>query len=100
MSKLHILFLLALLHSIEISLMLETVLKCFSMPVLLMAGNTVHHLATCFGRLYPLPLSHTIAWHRQDCFHSAEWHIFFFFAVFFSFPWTSATEFLNFWLMI
>lgn len=94
MSKLHVLFLLALLHSTEITLMLETVLKCFSTPVLLMAGNTVHQLATGFGSLYPVPLSHTSAWHRQGSVF-IEWHICIF-AMFFSFPRTSAAEFLKF----
>lgn len=83
MSKLHVRFLLALLHSTEITLMLEMVLKCFSVPVLLMAGNTVPHLATFFGRLYPLPLSHTNAWHRQDSVFIQVSGIYVFLLVFF-----------------
>lgn len=66
MSKLHAIFLLTILHSIEITLMLKTVLKEFRIVVPLVAGRTAHRLATYFRRVYTLPLSHAIAWHRQD----------------------------------
>lgn len=81
-SKLHVLFLLALLHSTEIALMLETVVEHFSTPVLLMAGNSSPAGHMLWQTVSSASQSHKCMAQARQCFHSGEWHLCIF-AVFF-----------------
>lgn len=76
--------------------MLGTVLKCFSIAALVMAGETVHQLATCFGRPYSASQSYNCMALARQCFHLGECHIYIYLLCFFNFLWPSAAEFLHF----